>query len=106
MKRLFTGPLRNRYLFAGDLVLLTAAAYVTYVLRLEKFDLGAHWPGCLLFTALALVITPLVFRRAGVYARYWRYASVAKLLLLAGAVHDRRGAGGGHQPGGRPVPAR
>ncbi len=48
--------------------------------------MGAHWPGFLLFTALALVITPLVFRRAGVYARYWRYASVEELLLLVGAV--------------------
>ena len=40
----------------------------------------------MLFTELALVNTPLVFRRAGVYARYWRYASVDELLLLAGAV--------------------
>jgi len=56
------------------------------VLRLEKFDLGAHWPGFLLFTRLALVITPLVFGRAGIYARYWRYASVEELLLLAGSV--------------------
>ena len=56
------------------------------MLRLETLDLGVHWPGCLLFTALALVITPLVFGRAGVYARYWRYASVEELLLLAGAV--------------------
>ena len=56
------------------------------MLRLEKFDLGAHWPGFLLFTGLALVITPLVFGRAGIYARYWRYASVEELLLLAGSV--------------------
>ena len=86
MKRLLAHPLRNRYLLLSDFCLLVVAAYVSYVLRLEKFDLGAHWPGFLLFTALALVITPLVFRRAGVYARYWRYASVEELLLLAGAV--------------------
>ncbi len=86
MKPSFTRPLRNRYLFAGDLVLLTAAAYFSYVLRLETLDLGAHWPGFLLFTALALVILPLVFGRTGIYARYWRYASVKELLLLAGSV--------------------
>lgn len=86
MKPSFTRSLRNRYLFAGDLVLLAVAVYVSYVLRLETLDLGAHWPGFLLFTGLALVITPLVFGRAGVYARYWRYASVEELLLLAGAV--------------------
>ncbi|PKO20813.1 MAG: hypothetical protein CVU38_18075 [Chloroflexi bacterium HGW-Chloroflexi-1] len=78
-------PLRNRYLLVSDLFLLVVAAYVSYVLRLEKFDLSVHWPGFLLFTALALVITPLVFRRAGVYSRYWRYASVEEMLLLIGA---------------------
>ena len=56
------------------------------MLRLEKLDLGEHWPGFLIFTGLALVIMPLVFRGAGVYSRYWRYASVEELLLLAGAV--------------------
>ena len=86
MKHFPTRPLRNRYLFASDLVLLTAAAYFSYVLRLEAFALGVHWPGFLLFTGLALVIIPLVFLRTGVYNRYWRYASVEELLLLAGSV--------------------
>ena len=86
MKLLLARPLRNRYLLVSDFCLLAVAAYLSYVLRLETLDLGVHWPGFLLFTALALVITPLVFRRAGVYARYWRYASVEELLLLAGAV--------------------
>ncbi len=86
MRRLLVHPLRNRYLLVSDLFLLVVAAYVSYVLRLEKFDLSVHWPGFLLFTALALVITPLVFRRAGVYSRYWRYASVEEMLLLIGAV--------------------
>ena len=86
MKLLVARPLRNRYLLVSDFCLLVVAAYASYVLRLETLDLGAHWPGFLLFTALALVITPLVFRRAGVYSRYWRYASVEELLLLAGAV--------------------
>ena len=86
MKLLVARPLRNRYLLVSDFCLLVVAAYVSYVLRLETLDLGVHWPGFLLFTALALVITPLVFRRAGVYSRYWRYASVEELLLLAGAV--------------------
>ena len=86
MKLSFTRPIRNRYLFLSDLCSLAAAAYVSYVLRLEKFDLGAHWPGLLLFTGLALVITPLIFGRAGIYSRYWRYASVEEMLLLAGAI--------------------
>ena len=50
------------------------------------FDLAGYWPDFLLFTGLALVIIPLVFLRTGVYARYWRYASVEEFVLLAGAV--------------------
>jgi FlaA1/EpsC-like NDP-sugar epimerase len=86
MNFLFTRPLRNRYLFASDLILLSVAAYLSFVLRLEKLDLRVSWPGFLLFAALALIITPYVFHRAGVYSRYWRYASVDELLLLAGAM--------------------
>lgn len=86
MRTLLTRSFRNRYLLASDLLLLAAAAYLSYVLRLESFDLAGHAPGYLLFTGLALLITPLVFYRAGIYARYWRYASVEELLLLAGAV--------------------
>ncbi len=86
MRSAFLRPLRNRYLFASDVLLLVAAAYISYVLRLETFALGVHWPGFLLFTALALAIIPLVFLSAGVYNRYWRYASVEELLLLAGSV--------------------
>ena len=56
------------------------------MLRLETFDLGVHRPGFPIFTGLALVIIPLVFRRTGVYTRYWRYASVEELVLLAGSV--------------------
>ena len=86
MKQLMARPLRNRYLLVSDFCLLAVAAYVSYVLRLEKFDLGAYWPSFLLFTALALLVTPLIFRRTGIYSRYWRYASVEEMLLLAGAV--------------------
>jgi FlaA1/EpsC-like NDP-sugar epimerase len=77
---------RNRYLGLCDIVVLAVAAYLSYVLRLEGLDLGIFWPGFFLFTAIAILVTPLVFWRAGVYSRYWRYASVEELLLLAGAV--------------------
>jgi FlaA1/EpsC-like NDP-sugar epimerase len=76
---------RNRYFFITDQMLLALAAYLSYVLRLETFDLGARWPGFFLFVGLALLITPLVFWYAGVYTRYWRYASAEELLLLSGA---------------------
>ncbi|MCX7668862.1 MAG: polysaccharide biosynthesis protein, partial [Anaerolineae bacterium] len=42
--------------------------------------------GFLLLVALSWVVVPLVFWRTGIYARYWRYASVEEMLLLIGAV--------------------
>ncbi len=53
---------------------------------LEGFDFATYGRGFILLAGLALLITPLVFRRAGVYFRYWRYASVEEMLLLIGAV--------------------
>jgi len=65
---------------------LPLAEYLSYVLRLEGFDWAVYGVGFLLLVGLACVSVPIVFRRAGVYARYWRYASVDELLLLAGSV--------------------
>lgn len=79
-------PVRNRYFFSADILLLPIASYLSFVIRLDSFNLGEFWYGFLFFTALSIVITPVVFKSAGVYARYWRYASVDELLLLAGAV--------------------
>jgi len=65
---------------------LPLAGYLSYVLRLEGFDWATYGVGFLLLVGLACVIVPSVFRWAGVYSRYWRYASVDEMLLLAGAV--------------------
>ncbi len=78
--------LRNRYLLVSDLLLLTLALYGSYVLRLESLALGPHWRGFWLLAGIALLIVPFTFWRTGIYARYWRYASVEELMLLAGAV--------------------
>ena len=78
--------LRNRHLFFLDLVLLPIAVYAAFVLRLERFNLTPFWPAFFVFTAAILFILPLVLRYAGVYSRYWRYASVEEMLLLAGSV--------------------
>jgi len=85
MKQLFTRPLRNRYFLLTDL-LLPLAGYLSYALRLETFDWTVYGAGFLLLVGLACLLVPLIFRWAGLYARYWRYASVDELLLLAGSV--------------------
>jgi FlaA1/EpsC-like NDP-sugar epimerase len=77
--------LRNRHLFVLDVLLLPLATYLSYVLRLERFDIAPFWISCLLFGLAATGITVFVFKTSGLYARYWRYASVDELLLLIGA---------------------
>ncbi len=78
--------LRNRHYFLLDLLFLVVAVYLSYVLRLEQFDLGIFWPGSFVFAGAMVFITPVIFRYAGVYSRYWRYASTDEMTLLAGAV--------------------
>lgn len=74
---------RNRYFLISDTILLTCAAYFSFVLRLEHWNLGTHWPGFALFTGIGLLIMPLTFYGFGIYGRYWRYASIEELLLLS-----------------------
>ena len=78
--------LRNRHYFLLDLLFLAVAVYLSFVLRLERFDLGIFWPGSFVFAGAMIFVTPVIFRIAGVYSRYWRYASTDELSLLAGAV--------------------
>ncbi len=78
--------LRNRYFFFSDIVLLPIAVYLSYVLRLEAFDPSSRWwPGMVALAVCLTVFTALLFRWAGVYSRFWRYASINELLLLSGA---------------------
>lgn len=78
--------LRNRHFFLSDLILLAFACYLSYVLRLEALNIAPYWASFFLFSALALFVTPWFFWKVGLYARYWRYASVDELLLLTGTV--------------------
>lgn len=78
--------LRNRHLFAIDIALLPIAVYLSFVLRVEERTLAGYGSAFALFTVLALLIVPLAFRLAGVYSRYWQFASVEEMTLLAGAI--------------------
>ncbi len=78
--------IRNRYFFASDLLFLPLAVYLSYVLRLEDPSVANFVPGMLLFIVMSLIVTPLIFQWARIYSRYWRYASIDELLLLAGSV--------------------
>lgn len=73
--------MRNRYFLLIDLLIVVVAALGAFVLR---FDLrfSTYRDEFLFFAGNALILKPLVFLAAGVYKRYWRYATVADLLLL------------------------
>jgi FlaA1/EpsC-like NDP-sugar epimerase len=79
--------LRNRYFLLTDLFLLPAAVYLSYVLRLDTFDPASRWwPGMLWLAGCVIPITLFVFFRAGIYVRYWQYASIDEMVLLAGSL--------------------
>ncbi|NTU80708.1 MAG: polysaccharide biosynthesis protein [Chloroflexales bacterium] len=81
-----SSPIRNRFFFAADVLLLPVAAYLSFVIRLETLGSSEYLLGFLVMTVLATVITPAVFQASGIYSRYWRYASIEELFLLVGAV--------------------
>src|SRR5207253_2605718 len=78
-----TQHLRNRYFAVGDVLLLILATYVSYVLRLERPDIDRFWPGFFLYSGVAVVVALVVYWRAGIYSRYWHYASIEEMFLLA-----------------------
>lgn len=77
--------LRNRYLFLIDLVFIPIAAYLSFVLRLERLNLQMFWLSFVAFGVAAMALTPVIFRAAGIYSRHWRYASIDEMLILTGA---------------------
>lgn len=79
-------PIRNRHVLFSDLVLLPLAAFGSFVLRLEQVNLGAYWSGFLFFISLMLPSVLLLFWAAGIYARYWKYASIHDMLTLYSAL--------------------
>lgn len=77
---------RNRYFLLSDIALLPLTIYFSYVLRLSSTSLGEFQTSYLVLTGFAAIVTPFIFYSVGIYARYWRYASVEELQLLSGAV--------------------
>jgi FlaA1/EpsC-like NDP-sugar epimerase len=77
--------LRNRHFLMLDLGLLTCSAVVAFVLRLNPNALQRHTDTIVSYIAIAVPTRMLVFFVMGMYTRYWRYASVDELVLIATA---------------------
>ncbi len=79
--------LRNRYIFAFDLILIAISVLLSFLLRLEVsqafLDYGMTM---LVMLGIALVVKPVIYRRFGLYQRFWIYASVRELVTIAVAV--------------------
>jgi FlaA1/EpsC-like NDP-sugar epimerase len=78
---------RNRYIFALDILALSFIPALALTLRVDGLD---WWPCCgrglVIFTAVALVVKLSIFYRLGLYRRYWCFAGVNDLALVIIAV--------------------
>jgi FlaA1/EpsC-like NDP-sugar epimerase len=78
---------RNRHFLVVDLLALAIVPTVALALRLDGLTRVADFAaGLLTYTVLGIGIRLLVFHRAGLYIRYWRYASVDEIALIVFAV--------------------
>ncbi len=75
--------IRNHYLLLSDLLLLSLAAYASFVLRLERLGLQQFWLGYATLTLIALFTIPLSLYVMRGYAHFWHHASTRELILLA-----------------------
>ncbi len=81
--------LRNRHFLIFDLLLLALLPTASLALRLDDdFFTTAelYRNGVIVYTGLSLVLKAIVFYKAGLYGRYWRYASVDELAQIFVAV--------------------
>jgi len=76
-------PVRNRYFFIADVLLMPLAVVLSFLLRLDIPGLQPYTRTMLLFAALAALVKPVIFYMFGLYRRYWRYASVNELVTIA-----------------------
>lgn len=78
---------RNRFIFAADLLFIIACVVGSYMLRFElgftfkKYMHSMYW-----MIGVALVIKPLVYYKFGLYRRLWNYASIKEMQLILLAV--------------------
>ena len=79
-----TSPIRNRFLLAADLVLIVTSVLASFALRLDLGPTFVYFmPQAWAMVGVALVVKPVVYYFFGLYRRYWVYASVRELRLIA-----------------------
>jgi FlaA1/EpsC-like NDP-sugar epimerase len=76
---------RNRFFLISDLVIVFLCVYLSFVIRVEIFNLQQFWSGLLLFAFISIIIFPIVFYLIGIYSIYWQYGSIDSILILVSA---------------------
>jgi FlaA1/EpsC-like NDP-sugar epimerase len=76
-------PIRNRYFFIADVLLMPLAVVISFLLRLETAQLQPYARTILIFAASAAIVKPVIFYLFGLYRRYWRYAGANELANIA-----------------------
>lgn len=83
------GHFRNRHFFLADLVWVTLAPFLAFVIRFEDVRwIGSNLEFVLAYVLLCLPLKLLTLYWAGLYRRLWRHASVGELnriLVASGA---------------------
>ncbi len=76
----FAEGIRNRHVFGFDLLLFFLIPSIALLLRVDTVALaGTYLLPIAIYTGISIVWKLLVFFPAGMYNRYWRYASVDEL---------------------------
>jgi FlaA1/EpsC-like NDP-sugar epimerase len=76
--------MRNRHLFAFDVVILSILPLVALAIRFERIpDTAGLERALIIFTLTSLFIKLTVFNVFHFYNRFWRYASVDEIATLA-----------------------
>jgi FlaA1/EpsC-like NDP-sugar epimerase len=79
--------LRNRHFFLIDAAILLVTPTLALMLRLDTVRIPQHfWLGLAVYTIAALIMRLFVFRRFGLYSRFWKYASIDELVQIGTAV--------------------
>ncbi|NLT74348.1 MAG: polysaccharide biosynthesis protein [Chloroflexi bacterium] len=80
--------IRNRHLFAWDVATQPLVIVAAFSLRLERFLPPNYTEQIYVYGLLTALVLPLVYYAAGMYRRFWRYASSdeAELIAIASAI--------------------
>lgn len=77
--------IRNRYVLAVDLLLITASVLGAFALRLDTL-FYLYLPVAIWMVVISLLIKPAIYYLFGLYRRLWAYASTNELKVISIAV--------------------